>query len=340
MGQLVDGQWKASDTAIKGGRYVRDFSIISNAKGLALDLAAAADLRCLTLILSQSCPWSHRVALVRALKGLHEIPVHYAHGERVEGYALNGGAGLNLPGVARPLAHLHELYTEHDQTYTGRVTVPVLWDGSRRRILSNESTHLMIALDKLATGSDTPFRLYPPALARSIDTWTGWLYAGLNNAVYEAGFAQSQLAYDDAEARVFGALARLDAHLAGSRFLCGNVLTIADLQAWPTLARFDQIYHILFRCARHRLTDFPRVWSYARDIFAIPGVADTIDWTIAVNAAFQADSRPGQPPVIPHAAEADWSAPSMREETGPALALDHKGKARPLETLLWAQHDD
>lgn len=337
MGMLIDGVWSDEDRVIQDGAYRRPASGF----GGKIDAATIAGLRGspgrFHLIASSSCPWSHRAMLVRRLKGLAAcVPMQIAGGERVQGYPANGGAGWTVPGTATTIVHLHQLYTLSDPGFTGRVTVPALWDARERRIVSNESAKIIRAFDAAPAGAGPTgtgpagegpdFTLVPGRLRGAIDDLNRRLYDGLSNAVYRAGFAEAQPAYDAAVAEVFDTLDWLEARLSGQRYLHGAVLTETDWRLFPTLVRFDAIYHVLFRCARRRLADYPALWAYARDLHGWAGVAETVDFDIMRAASHRSDRTNNPTGIVAVAPDVDWLAPHTREALGPAQIMSRTGE--------------
>jgi putative glutathione S-transferase len=208
---------------------------------------------------------------VRALKGLEKaVPAFYAAPETLAHGWVYAEGGIR---------YLHELYTRTQRDYTGRVTVPVLWDSKDRRIVNNESSEIIRMLnrefDPLATRKLDD--LYPSELQRQIDAVNVRVYRTLNNGVYRAGFASAQEKYEEAVTALFATLDWLEKRLAQRRWLCGRRFTEADVRLFTTLVRFDAVYYSHFKCNLRRLTDYPRLWRYARRIYALPGVARTVD---------------------------------------------------------------
>ncbi|MEM8689554.1 MAG: glutathione S-transferase C-terminal domain-containing protein [Pseudomonadota bacterium] len=321
MGMLINGNWSEEDRTIEAGAYVRAASPITGSRGLG---------ECpgrFWLIASKSCPWSHRAVLVHGLKGLGDlIPVHFAHGPRVEGYAANGGKPWKVPGAAKTVRHLHQLYSLHEATYSGRVTVPVLWDCVDQKIVSNDSADILRLFDGLANRRGRDFTLRPAALSREIDAANEVVYQGLNNAVYRAGFAHAQDAYETAVNEVFETLDRLEKRLRTSRYYFGAMLTETDLRLFPTLVRFDAVYHILFKCCLRRLADYPNLWAYARDLYSWAGVAETVDLEVIRQASYVADTSDPHP-IVAVQPDLDWTSPHGRELFGMACLIARDGES-------------
>lgn len=324
MGMMIAGSWREEERRFADGAFVRPASVYGG--DLAPDTLAAlgGEPGRYHLIASASCPWSHRVLIVHRLKGLDTVvPQQIAGGPRTEGYAVNGGGPWPVPGAEARIVHLHELYALSDPGYTGRVTVPLLWDSRARRIVSNESARILRAFDAVPPepgGLD--FTLVPDGLAAEIDALNARLDRDLCNGVYRAGLAQRQSAYDAAVAGVFARLDALEARLRRRRYLMGATVTEADWRLFPTLLRFDAVYHGHFRCARRRLVDYPNLWAYARDLFAWRGVAETVDMAAIREGYYRNDGLHNPFGIVAVAPDADWREPHGREALGPArLAL-------------------
>lgn len=327
MGMLIDGRWSEEDRVIQDGAYRRPAGGFDG----EIDAATVTALRMAPgrfhLIASMSCPWSHRAMLVRRLKGLQGcIPMQIAGGERVQGYPANGGDSWAVPGADTTIVHLHQLYALSDPTFTGRVTVPVLWDAQEQRIVSNESAKIIRAFDA-ATGERPDFTLVPDTLRDAIDDLNRHLYEGLSNAVYRAGFAEAQSAYDAAVTEVFETLNGLETRLSDQRYLHGAAITESDWRLFPTLVRFDAIYHVLFRCARRRLIDYPALWAYARDLYGWAGIAETVDFDIMRAASYRSDRTNNPTGIVAVAPDVDWRAPHGRETLGPAQIMRRTGES-------------
>lgn len=307
MGMLIEGRWdEDADRTMVGGRYVRAASTFDGPIDAPVVDAIAAGEGRYVLVASDSCPWSHRTTLVRAVMGLAEkLPLHVAGGPRIEGYGLLAGGPLDA-GRGEPLRHMHQLYTATDPRYTGRVTVPVLWDAARERIVSNDSAAIMRALGSVGGGDGVV--LVPAGLEAEIDALNDTIHRGLANAVYEAGKAQAQAAYDEAVDRVFATLSMLEERLADRRYLFGAALTESDLRLFATLVRFDAVYATHFRCTRHRLTDHPNLWAYARAIYNRPGVAGTVDFEAILYGYYANDGMHNPFGIVAERPSVDWSA--------------------------------
>ncbi|MFK7830997.1 MAG: glutathione S-transferase family protein [Congregibacter sp.] len=281
MGLLVDGRWQDRwyDTSASGGRFVREDAQFRHVIG-APDGRYPAESGRYHLYVSLACPWAHRTLIVRSLKGLDEhIGVSVVSPIMLEnGWTFDKSEGSSGDAIY-DYGFMHQLYTHAATSYSGRVTVPVLWDRHSESIVNNESAEIIrmlgVAFDEL-TG-DT-LDLYPLALRDRIDVWNRRIYPAINNGVYRAGFATTQEAYEEAYRDVFAELDHLDSHLQSHRYLTGAALTEADIRLFTTLIRFDAVYHGHFKCNRQRLEDYAAIAPYIRDIYQLPGVAATVDF--------------------------------------------------------------
>jgi putative glutathione S-transferase len=320
MGLLVDGQWKDVwyDTANTGGRFVRQDSAFRSritADGSSGYPAVSGRYH---LYVSLACPWAHRTLIARRLKGLEDhISVSVVHPLMLD----NGWTFASGPGVIADPVHgadcLHQVYTAAKPDYTGRVTVPVLWDLEAGTIVNNESSEILRMFDAEldALTADGP-RWYPGALRDEIDEINDLVYHRVNNGVYKAGFATSQEAYDEAVQALFETLDELEARLASRRYLVGSQLTEADWRLWTTIVRFDAVYHGHFKCNRRRIVDYPNLWGWARELWQVPGVVDTVDFE-HITTHYYASHRTINPTgIVPIGPATDWWSAHGRESAG------------------------
>jgi glutathionyl-hydroquinone reductase len=266
MGMLVEGVWRdvPRDTKGSGGAFVRPESVFRERVG-------AVHANRYRLYVSKSCPWAHRTLIVRALKGLERaIPVFYA-----DPYMGENGWEFGAGGIR----YLYELYARARPGYTGRVTVPVLWDEQEARIVNNESAEIIRMLNREfdALARRKLDDLYPEKLEKEIDWLNERIYRTVNNGVYRAGFATAQDKYEEAVTALFRTLDWLEKRLAKRRWLCGRQFTEADVRLFTTLVRFDAVYYSHFKCNLRRLVDYPNLWRWTRRVYALPGVAKTVD---------------------------------------------------------------
>lgn len=304
MGVMIDGAYDPQDPGpdtTQGGAFRRAASTIRH--WITPDGPFAPDPGRYHLYAAWNCPWAHRALLARAILGLEEtIGVSYARPRRTEdGWVFDATGPYADPCLG--ISALHQVYARQDPPYTGRVTVPVLWDTATGRIVSNESADIVRMLGAFGTGPD----LTPPGLTPEIEQWNTLIYRTVNNGVYRAGFARTQEAYDTAVTEVFATLDRIETHLAAADWLAGDVFTEADLRLFPTLARFDVAYHYAFKCNIRRLTDYPRIWAYARRIYHMPGVAGTVDFEIYKRGYFSPSELRNPLGIVPAGPQLDWS---------------------------------
>ena len=319
MGRLVDGKWQDHwyDTEAQGGRFVRWDSPFRNWVGGGRFPAAAGRYH---LYVSLACPWAHRTLIVRALKGLEDtIPVSIVAPIWDEGWSFDPGQG-GTEDALYGARHMHEIYTRAVADFSGRATVPVLWDSESATIVNNESTDIVRMLNSAfdAWGRDD-VDLYPEHLRAEIDALNGWIYSDVNNGVYRAGFATTQEAYEEAIDTLFDALDRLEARLAGRRYLVGDQLTEAAIRLFTTLVRFDAVFVGHFKCNRWRIVDYPNLSAYVRDIHQIPGIAGTVDIDHIKRHYYGSHSQINPTGIVPAGPELDFSAPQVQLSDQPRL---------------------
>lgn len=278
MGELIDGEWhKGWYPPDAQGRFQRPRTRFRHQVTPDGSTGFAPEAGRYHLYISYACPWASRVAIARALYGLEDVLPMTVLDPRMsdEGWSFGGWPGCG----EEPLfgaRYLRELYTRAQPRYTGRVTVPTLWDKRTRTVVNNESRELlrMVTTAFRALG-DPRLHLCPEELRAEIDGVLDALYEPINNGVYRAGFAGSQEAYEQACRELFSALEHWEEHLAHQRYLVGNRLTEADICLYTTLVRFDVVYYSHFKCNLRRIQDFPNLWGYLRDLYQTPGFRET-----------------------------------------------------------------
>ncbi|WP_299407983.1 glutathione S-transferase family protein [uncultured Roseobacter sp.] len=323
MGLLVDGIWHDTwyDTKSTGGKFKRSEAKFRNwitadgAAGPSGEAGYKADSGRYHLYVSYACPWAHRTLIFRKLKGLEDhIGVSVVHPDMlIDGWTFEtddqGATGDTL--YEMPFAR--NIYTKADSVFSGRVTVPILWDKERETIVSNESSEIIrmfnLAFDGI-TGNTNDY--WPNALRDAIAPVNDRIYDTLNNGVYKCGFATSQSAYDAAVTPLFETLDWLETRLADSRYLMGDQQTEADWRLFTTLVRFDPVYHLHFKCNRKRLIDFPNLWAYTRDLFQTPGVAETVNFAHIIRHYHFSHESINPHRIIPIGPELDFLAPHNR----------------------------
>ncbi|MFM1813344.1 MAG: hypothetical protein RLZ98_39 [Pseudomonadota bacterium] len=287
MGLLIDGVWhdERPDQSKSGGRFVRKDSAFRNwitpdgSPGPTGAGGFQAEPGRYHLYVSYACPWAHRTLIVRKLKGLEDV-VSYdvVHPINIEkGWSFAPGFPGSTGDRVNAAATLADIYCLADKTYTGRVTVPVLWDRKRNTIVNNESSEIIRMMNTAfaSVGAGGP-DLVPGHLEAEIDSINSRVYADINNGVYRCGFATTQEAYEEAFHGLFLALDWLDHSLARQRYLLGNRATEADWRLFPTLVRFDPVYYSHFKCNLRRISDYPNLSGYLRDLYQTPGIAETV----------------------------------------------------------------
>jgi glutathionyl-hydroquinone reductase len=326
MGVMIDGEWYAEEPkpTDDDGRYRRQDSVLRDwvtsdgGPGPDGQRGFKAEAGRYHLFVSQSCPWAHRTWIFRILKGLEAVvPMSLVVPMRDQrGWVFDNGAAQYRDDVGGREA-LNEYYRLGRSDYSGRVTVPVLWDTQSETIVSNESSEIIrmfnSAFDGI-TGDAGDF--CPEALRGEIDAVNARTYRDLNNGVYRAGFARTQGAYEEAFDEVFACLDWMEERLAGSRYLCGDAPTEADWRAFPTLMRFDVAYVGAFKCNKRRLIDYPNLWGYARELYQWPGIAVTVFPDIYKRNYHSASAERNPLGIFPKGPEIDFSSPHGRDATG------------------------
>jgi glutathionyl-hydroquinone reductase len=322
MGLLVNGQWQDQwyDTKSTGGRFVRKDAAFRNwvtadgAPGPSGTGGFKAEAGRYHLYVSLACPWAHRTLILRALRGLEAmISVSVVHWlMREEGWTFAEGLDV-VPDTVNHARVLHQVYTAADPEYTGRVTVPILWDKKQSTIVSNESSEIIRMLNSAFDDIGAkPGDFYPAALREEIESINARVYDTLNNGVYKAGFATQQQAYEEAVAPLFDTLDWLEERLSTRRFLTGNRLTEADIRLFTTLIRFDAVYVGHFKCNLRRIVDYPNLSAYTRDIYQLPGVAGTVNFGHIKRHYYESHPSVNPTGIVPVGPVLDFAAPHGR----------------------------
>jgi len=313
MGYLLNGKWHDGwyDTSATGGEFVRPESafrdrVTSDGAG-----GFGAQPGRYHLYVSLACPWAHRTLIFRKLKGLENAlsvsvvePVMGA-----EGWAFSAALPDHLNGVE----YLHQVYTRARPDYSGRVTVPVLWDRERQTIVNNESAEIIRMLNTaFAAYAGSDYDYYPAERRSSIDEINAIVYPNVNNGVYRCGFARSQEAYERAARRLFDTLDALEERLARTRYLVGDALTEADWRLFTTLLRFDAVYYGHFKCNLRRLDDYPNLSDYLRELYHVPGVAGTVSFDHIKRHYYMTHDQINPNRIVPKGPVMDWLAPHDR----------------------------
>ena len=318
MGLLIDGKWHDIwyDTKETKGRFERQASQFRNwvmsdgSLGPTGEGGFKAEKDRYHLYISYACPWAHRTMIFRTLKGLEDVisvsAVDYLM--RSEGwtfYKTTGSTGDALFQSKR----LYEVYTQADSTYSGRVTVPVLWDKKRQTIVSNESADIIRMLNEAFDEfGDSTLDFYPESMRDQIDEVNAFVYENVNNGVYRAGFATTQEAYEEACKQLFSALDALEERLSRQRYLVGSQLTEADWRLFTTLVRFDPVYVGHFKCNLRRLADYPNLWNYTCELYQMPGISETVKMEHIKGHYYESHLTINPTGVVPLGPEIDYLA--------------------------------
>jgi len=321
MGLLIDGRWQQRGYEnTPQGAFVRSESQFRNwitpegVPGPSGRGGFRAEPGRYHLYVSLACPWAHRTLIFRALKGLAEaITLSVTHWRMgAEGWTFEPAEGV-VPDTVTGARRLYEVYTAAAPDYSGRVTVPVLWDRKTHTIVSNESAEIIrmfnSAFDGVGARSGD---FYPAALRAEIDALNAVIYDRVNNGVYKAGFASTQAAYEAAVGPLFETLDTLESRLAQRRYLCGEQLTEADWRLFTTLLRFDAVYVGHFKCNLRRLVDYPHLWAYARELYQWPGVRDTVNFPHIKRHYYLSHENLDPTGIVPIGPLLDFAAPHDR----------------------------
>ncbi|MGM0592243.1 MAG: glutathione S-transferase family protein [Halobacteriota archaeon] len=325
MNMLVDGEWQtdAYQSTNDDGEFERQVTSFREWVEDDPDAEFPAEAGRYHLYISRACPWAHRTALTRTLVGLEDV----ISLSLVEPVRIDDGWEFSeeYPDPLYDAAYLRDIYTRADSEFTGRVTVPVLWDTERETIVNNESEEIMRMLDTAFGGLGTrEVDLYPDELAEEVDRIIDDIYEPINNGVYRAGFADSQAAYDRAVDELFQALDHWEVLLEDQRYLAGDRLTEADLALFATLVRFDHVYHTHFKCNRRSIHEYPNLWNYTKELYQLPGVAGTVNFTHIVEHYYRSHGGLNPKRLVPTGPDIGFSEAHDRDRLpgGPPQALE------------------
>ena len=322
MGLLVKGEWRDQwyDTKSTGGRFIRKDSQFRDQVTADGSSGFKAESGRYHLYVSYACPWAHRTLIYRRLKGLEaHIAISVVSPLMLEhGWTFDDFPGV-IPDPINNARHLHQVYTAADPDYSGRVTVPVLWDTATGAIVNNESAEIIRMLDREFDGVGASGPVFcPPELESDIDDINEYVYHNVNNGVYKAGFATTQEAYQEAVTALFAALDQLDLRLSGNRYLVGGTVTEADWRLFTTLLRFDPVYVGHFKCNIRRIADYPNLSGYLRELYQVPGVAETVHMDHIKAHYYRSHPTINPTGIVPAGPELDLDAPHGREGVGGA----------------------
>ncbi len=320
MGLLVDGAWQEDVSRTENGRFVRPSSAFRNfvtadgSPGPTGTGGFAAEAGRYHLYISLACPWAHRTLIFRKLKKLEGV-ISLSITEPLygkTGWEFGTAYGGTLD-TANGKATLAEIYLLADPRYTGRVSVPVLWDKKRHTIVNNESSEIIRMLNSAFDAfTDVRTDYYPAALRTEIDRVNDIVYANVNNGVYRAGFATSQQAYEEAAHGLFATLDLLEERLSRQRYLVANQITEADWRLFTTLIRFDTVYYSHFKCNLRRIADYHNLWNYLRELYQVPGVAETVSIDQIKRHYYGSQRNVNPTGIVPIGPLIDFAAPHDR----------------------------
>ena len=323
---LQEGRWVDQwyNTKENDGRFVRrapqfrNWITADGAPGPSGDGGFKAEIGRYHLYVSLACPWAHRALIFRALKELEDmISVSVVHWYMADnGWTFQSGDGA-VPDTVNDADYLHQVYTAAKPDYSGRVTVPVLWDKKTKTIVSNESPEIIRMFNSAFDGiGATPGDYYPEQSRTEIDALNDRIYDAVNNGVYKAGFATSQDAYEEAVVPLFETLDWLEERLSKQRYLTGSQITEADWRLFTTLVRFDPVYVGHFKCNIRRIADYPHLSGYVRDLYQQPGVAETVNMEHIKNHYYGSHETVNPSRVVPMGPVVDYAAPHDRTKLG------------------------
>jgi glutathionyl-hydroquinone reductase len=315
VGHLENGIWREGrDARTVGGEFVRRDSQFRGRVTADGSSGFPAETGRYHLYVSTACPWAHRTLIFRKLKRLEDA-ISVSVVEPViadQGWPFGSGPGC-IPDTENGFHHLHQVYTKAKPDYTGRVSVPVLWDRKQRTIVNNESSEIIRMLNsefESCAGAHNDY--YPQRLRADVDTVNKVVYENINNGVYRCGFATTQDAYERAFNALFAALDEMEARLDRSRYLVGDRITEADWRLFPTLVRFDAVYHGHFKCNLRRVEDYPNLSNYLRDLYQMPGVAETVDMDHIKRHYYSSHRHINPTGVVPKGPVLDFTSPHDR----------------------------
>jgi glutathionyl-hydroquinone reductase len=316
LGVLMEGQWVSErEQEDQKGRFVRPSTTFRNWITADGSSGFKAEADRYHLYVSLACPWAHRTLIMRALKGLTDaISISVVDPEIKENsWEFSDGSGC-IPDQVNQLRYLWQLYVKVEPDYTGRVTVPVLWDKQTGSIVNNESREIIRMLDtEFGAIAKPDVDLYPESLRSQIEETIDAIYNPINNGVYRAGFATSQSAYEEAATELFEALDHWEAKLAKQRYLCGEQLTEADICMFTTLLRFDAVYYTHFKCNLRRIVDYPNLWGYLRDLYQTPGVKETCNLDHIKRHYYKSHPKVNPTRIVPIGPILDFDSPHDRD---------------------------
>ncbi|WP_368012034.1 glutathione S-transferase family protein [Laspinema palackyanum] len=319
LGLLIDGKWLTErEQEDGGGRFIRPSTTFRNWITADKSSKYPAVAGRYHLYVSLACPWAHRTLVMRSLKGLEEAislsvvsPVIDQNSWEFAEYP-----GM-IPDTLNHCDYLWQLYLKADKNYSGRVTVPVLWDKETQQIVNNESREIIRMLDTEFEGiAENSIDLYPKDLQGVIDKTLDEIYQPINNGVYRAGFATTQGAYEEGVTDLFDALDHWEEILGKQRYLCGDRLTEADICMFTTLVRFDPVYYVHFKCNIRRIVDYPNLWNYLKELYQHPGIKSTCNFDHIKQHYYRSHPKVNPTGIVPKGPMINWDEPHDRSRFG------------------------
>lgn len=324
MGLLVDGVWQQDGSRTKDGQFIRPATRFRNwvtadgSPGPSGEGGFKAEPGRYHLYVALSCPWAHRTIIFRKLKGLENIVSMSVVSPDMlrDGWTFNkdeGSTGDAVNGKSK----LSEIYVLAEPKYTGRVSVPALWDKQKKTIVNNESSEIIRMLNSAFDAfTNVHADYYPQTLRAEIDKINELVYPAINNGVYRAGFATSQAAYEEAFRNLFDTLEEIEQTLSRQRYLVGNTITEADWRLFCTLIRFDAVYYSHFKCNWRHIYEYPNLSNYVRDLYQVPGVAETVSLEQIKRHYYGSQRQVNPTGIVPVGPQLHFSAPHDRGRFG------------------------
>lgn len=324
LGLLSEGKWISErDQEDSKGRFIRPSTTFRHQITADGSSGFKAEPGRYHLYVCWACPWAHRTAIMRKLKGLEEAIGFSVVAPEIDqnGWEFSSEPGC-IPDTINHTDYLWEIYLKADSNYSGRVTVPVLWDTQTGKIVNNESREIIRMFDtQFDAIAQKDVNFYPEDLQDKIDQTIDAIYQPINNGVYRAGFATKQSAYEEAVTELFDALDNWEKVLADQRYLCGNSLTEADWCMFTTLLRFDAVYYVHFKCNIRRIVDYPNLWNYLKELYQVPGVKETCNLDHIKRHYYKSHPNVNPTRIVPVGPIINFEAPHNRYRMGAAVTI-------------------
>ena len=318
LGLLIGGKWVSErEQEDSQGKFIRPVTTFRNKITADGSSGFKAEAERYHLYISWACPWAHRTAIMRKLKGLEDvIGMSVVHPEIYENsWEFSSTDPGSIPDTVNHASALWKIYLKADPNYEGRVTVPVLWDKQTNSIVNNESREIIRMLDtEFGEFAKSDLNFYPEDLREVIDKTIDTIYQPINNGVYRAGFASTQTAYEEGLTDLFNALDHWDEVLGKQRYLCGDRITEADWCIFTTLLRFDVVYYGHFKCNIRHIWDYPNLWNYFKELYQVPGVKETCNIDHIKRHYYKSHNKINPTRIVPKGPEIDFGTPHNRAQ--------------------------